>query len=168
VCHDAGMDLLLRPALGADADRVAEILLASRAAHLPYLPQVHPPEDVRQWVATTLVASGGVIVAEQDGLVNAFVAALPDDADEALGWIAQLYAAPGHTGRGLGTRLLHAGLARLALAGARRVRLYTFQANTAARRFYERHGFVVVAMGDGHDNEERCPDVLYEWPLDRA
>lgn len=162
------MQAWLRPAVSADAERVAEILLASRAAHLPYLPQVHPPDEVRQWVAGTLLPSGGVIVAEQDAQVQAFVAALPDDADESLGWIAQLYAAPGHTGQGLGARLLQAGLLRMAVAGVRRVRLYTFQANVGARRFYEREGFVVVAMGDGLDNEERCPDVLYERVLDAA
>ncbi|MGE3511045.1 MAG: histone acetyltransferase, partial [Vicinamibacterales bacterium] len=31
------------------------------------------------------------------------------------------------------------------------------------RVFYERHGFVAVAFGDGSGNEERCPDILYEW-----
>lgn len=36
--------------------------------------------------------------------------------------------------------------------------------NTAARRFYERHGFVPLAYTDGADNEENRPDVLYEWP----
>ena len=42
------------------------------------------------------------------------------------------------------------------------IRLYTFQANVGARRFYERHGFVAIEFTDGHANEERCPDVLYE------
>ena len=41
------------------------------------------------------------------------------------------------------------------------MRLYAFQQNEAARRFYERHGFVAIAFGDGSTNEERCPDVLY-------
>jgi ribosomal protein S18 acetylase RimI-like enzyme len=44
----------------------------------------------------------------------------------------------------------------------RPVRLYTFAANTGARRFYERYGFVAIAYGDGSHNEERTPDVLYE------
>jgi hypothetical protein len=42
------------------------------------------------------------------------------------------------------------------------IRLYTFQANAGARRFYERHGFVPIEFTDGQANEERCPDVLYE------
>lgn len=32
-----------------------------------------------------------------------------------------------------------------------------------ARRVYERHGFVAVAMTDG-DNEEEAPDFRYHWP----
>lgn len=42
------------------------------------------------------------------------------------------------------------------------VRLYTFQANHGARRFYERFGFRAILFSDGQENEERCPDVLYE------
>ena len=49
--------------------------------------------------------------------------------------------------------------------------LYTFQVNTGARRFYERHGFRVVDLDDGARNEEGQPDVRYRWlpvgPLDR-
>lgn len=41
--------------------------------------------------------------------------------------------------------------------------LWTFQANEGARRFYERHGFVAVEFTDGARNEEKTPDVRYEW-----
>jgi ribosomal protein S18 acetylase RimI-like enzyme len=44
------------------------------------------------------------------------------------------------------------------------IRLYTFQANVAARRFYQRHGFREIEFSDGSANEERIPDVLLEWP----
>ena len=40
--------------------------------------------------------------------------------------------------------------------------LWTFQSNTAARRFYERHGFVAIDATDGQ-NEENAPDVHYRW-----
>jgi ribosomal protein S18 acetylase RimI-like enzyme len=40
--------------------------------------------------------------------------------------------------------------------------LYTFQQNTGAPRFYERFGFKAVQFTDRSENEERCPDVLYE------
>ena len=32
-----------------------------------------------------------------------------------------------------------------------------------ARHFYEARGFEAIAFGDGSHNEERCPDILYEW-----
>jgi hypothetical protein len=41
--------------------------------------------------------------------------------------------------------------------------LYTFQVNGGARRFYERHGFVGIALGDGSGNDEGQPDVRYAW-----
>jgi hypothetical protein len=43
------------------------------------------------------------------------------------------------------------------------IRLYTFQQNTGARRFYGRHGYVEIAFINGEDNEEACPDVLFEF-----
>ena len=71
---------------------------------------------------------------------------------------------PGWTGKGIGSRLLE-----VVCAEAARVtpvlRLYTFARNTGARRFYERHGFVVTAESDGSGNEEREPDVRYERPV---
>jgi hypothetical protein len=80
-------------------------------------------------------------------------------------WIDQLYVHPaqGRLRRGRHVAGARAGLGRSARRGLP-VRLYTFQANQHAREFYERHGFVAVALGDGADNEERCPDVLYERP----
>jgi GNAT superfamily N-acetyltransferase len=82
--------------------------------------------------------------------------------DNGIGWIEQLYAQPGCTGQGLGTRLLEQALAELHAQGADTVRLWCFQANTGARRFYERHGFVAVEFTNGSGNEEGVPDVLYE------
>jgi ribosomal protein S18 acetylase RimI-like enzyme len=41
--------------------------------------------------------------------------------------------------------------------------LFVFQANAGARRFYEAHGFTLLRLSDGQDNEECCPDALYQW-----
>lgn len=43
------------------------------------------------------------------------------------------------------------------------LRLWTFQANAQAQRFYEKHGFQIERKTDGRDNEEKQPDVLYVW-----
>lgn len=78
--------------------------------------------------------------------------------DHARAWIDHLYLDPASVGRGIGTGLLKLALQTL----PRPIRLYSFAENLGARRFYERHGFVPIAFGDGSENEEGCPDVLYE------
>jgi uncharacterized protein YgbK (DUF1537 family)/GNAT superfamily N-acetyltransferase len=75
------------------------------------------------------------------------------------GWVDGLYVEPGMTGRGIGAALL-AVAKREQPAG---LRLWAFQSNLGARRFYERHGFVEVLRTDGATNEERSPDVMYAW-----
>ena len=65
---------------------------------------------------------------------------------------------PALVNQGIGTLLLTHAMRTLALP----ICLYTFQANTGARRFYERYGFVPMEFTDGQANEERCPDVLYK------
>ncbi len=69
------------------------------------------------------------------------------------------YVLPAFQGQGIGARLLD--LAKR--LSPRRLRLRTFQANRPARDFYEARGFLAVEFGDGAGNEERAPDVLYEW-----
>ena len=153
---------VLRPAVPADAPRVADLLIDTRRAFMPYAPLAHPEPEVRQWVADRLLPAGGVMVAEIDGRVVAVMAlqaAEAADAAEAVSWIQQMAVDPPLVGRGIGSRLLAHALRSLPPP----IRLYTFQDNTGARRFYERHGFVAIGFGDGQDNEERCPDVLYEF-----
>ena len=43
------------------------------------------------------------------------------------------------------------------------LRLWVFQENVGARRFYERRGFRLVRETDGAGNEEKEPDALLEW-----
>ena len=78
-------------------------------------------------------------------------------------WLEQLYLALEWRGRGVGDQLE-------ALAKQRRpegLKLWTFQVNTPAQRFYERHGFVEAERTDGRGNEEREPDVRYVWQPDQ-
>lgn len=148
---------MLRPAQPHDAGPIAEVYLASRRAFLPYAPLAHSSTEVRLWVRETLMVTRTVWVDEEGGTVTGFAAWTQQGG---YGWIDQIYVAPGRTGKGVGERLLAQALASL----KHPVRLYTFQANEGARRFYERHGFRSVEFGDGSNNEERCPDVLYEYP----
>ncbi|MGH6992339.1 MAG: GNAT family N-acetyltransferase, partial [Caulobacteraceae bacterium] len=78
--------------------------------------------------------------------------------------IEQLHVLPRFQRQGLGTALL----AKARTASPDRLTLFTFQANTRARAFYERHGFRAVDFNDGERNEEKTPDVRYEWSAPEA
>jgi len=151
------MRCTLRAATAGDAAAVADLYLASRRIDLPYAPAAYSEAEIRQWMAEILLPGGGVQLALDRERVVGFSAI--SEADDG-GWIEQMFVRPGLNGRGIGTRLLGHALAEL----PRPVWLYTFQANQGARRFYERHGFLVHRLGDGAGNEERVPDVLYRYP----
>lgn len=145
----------LRLAEPTDAAAIADLYLITRKQLLPYAPLAHTDDEVRGWVADHLLTQARVTVAEVNGALAGF-SAITDDST--YGWIDQLYLLPTAVDQGIGTALLTEALRHVRFP----VRLYTFQANTAARRFYERHGFVAIAFGDGTGNEEGVPDVLYE------
>jgi len=153
------MDVTFRPATDADAEQVASVLLASRKAFVAFAPMAHADDEVRAWVATLLIPGGGVSVAVAGSSSEQVVGMMAVSRQDGVGWIDQLYLHPSVVGRGIGTRFVK--LAEESLGSP--IRLYTFQENVGARRFYERLGFRAIAFSDGADNEERCPDVLYEW-----
>lgn len=149
------MNFFLRAAKRADAPAIADIYLASRATFLAYASLAHSDAEVRVWIETILIPGASVTVAELGGEVVGFLATVIDGP---LLWLDQLYVRPDAVGMGLGSRLLEHALEGV----TQPVRLYTFQANAGARRFYERHGFKALEFSDGQSNEEKCPDVLYE------
>jgi ribosomal protein S18 acetylase RimI-like enzyme len=142
----------IRRARSEDAEAVGDVWLAAfRAAYT--FPPAHPDGDVRRWIREVLVPGEETFVAvAPDGRIVAIMALRGNDID-------QLYVAPDHFDRGIGSQLVE-------LAKERRpngLGLYTFQANDRARRFYERRGFTAVEFGNGDANEERQPDVRYVW-----
>lgn len=145
----------LRKADLSDGDAVAEILIQTRKAFMPYAPLAHTEVEVLQWVREVLIPTGGVTVYEEDDSVLGMIAI---SRDKGTSWIEQLYVTPSMVGHGIGTKLLEEAIRTL----EKPIRLYTFQQNTGARRFYERFGFQAIAFSDGQDNEEKCPDILYE------
>ncbi|GAA5195257.1 GNAT family N-acetyltransferase [Rugosimonospora acidiphila] len=159
-------DVELRRAGTPDAGAVAEVWLRSYRAALPTVRRAHSEDEVRAWVRDVLVpehetwvavafsaVASSAVASSGAGSVVVGMMALDD------GWVDQLYLDPSWRGRGIGERLLD--LAKRRHPGG--LRLWTFQVNAAACRFYERHGFVAVERTDGAGNEEREPDVRYEW-----
>jgi GNAT superfamily N-acetyltransferase len=145
----------LRGARPGDVEPIVRVLRAARERWLPYAPSVHGEKENGGWVGGTLIPSGGVTVAVLKGKV---IGVLAVSRKSGVGWIDQLYVQPGWERRGVGSTLLAEALKTL----PRPVRLYTFEQNQGARRFYERWGFVAIRFGDGSGNEEGVPDVLYE------
>jgi GNAT superfamily N-acetyltransferase len=150
-------DVTIRPAVAGDATAVADVYLASRRQDVAFAPLAHGEDDVRWWVAEVLLQDGDVQVAVD--AAGEVVGMLSTSSADGVGWVDHLYVAPGRTGAGIGRALLDVVRQRLGPP----LRLYTFQQNAGARRFYEREGFAVLRHNDGSDNEEHVPDVLYEW-----
>ena len=147
----------LRPARVGDAGECAEVYMRSRAFAMPEVPVVHAPSEVRRWMADDVIGHADVTVAELDGTVVGLL--VLDGTAGGPGWIEQLYLDPAWTRRGLGERFLDAARQRHPDG----LQLWTFQVNGQAQRFYERHGFVAVERTNGAGNEERTPDIRYEW-----
>ncbi len=119
-------------------------------ARLPTFAALHTPEEDAAFVRDHLFPTTEMWGAFDPDLVG-FIAF-------ADGWIEQFYILPGHQGRGLGRSLL-----AIPKTNSPELRLWTFQQNTPARRFYEHHGFAPIEFTDGKGNEHGEPDVLYRW-----
>lgn len=143
-------ELRLRAATTADAEAVATVFTRSRRGNLPYLPVLHSEEEDRAFIANIVMVQDTVWVAEAGAIVG-FIAWRE-------GWVDHLYVDLGWTGRGIGSALL-----AKAFEARRELRLWAFQRNRDAIRFYRRHGFRVIKTTDGSRNEEKEPDVLLAW-----
>ena len=86
-----------------------------------------------------------ILVAECDGSVIGFAAVYTGDAPDYF--LHHLYVHPAHSGAGVGAQLLAAVVTRF----GRRLSLKTQLANTAARRFYARAGWIEDAADSGVD-----------------
>ena len=148
--------LTIRRALPTDAKDIATIYLASFGATYDFA-LAHSDAEIRDWIAGHVIAELETWVAEE--------AAEPGDT-EVVGYIVlssmeaiQLDVKSGRTGEGIGSQLMDQAKAQRPDG----FELWTFQVNSGARRFYERHVFEAVEFGDGSHNEEGQPDVRLVW-----
>lgn len=140
---------MIRPARPEDAREIAKLTLDIRRDTVPL---IHDEDSVENFVKNVLIPQGSTFVYEVDGTIAAWC-----DAKE--GWLDQLYCRREQTGKGIGKALLDHAKAENPTG----LKLYTFQVNTGARRFYKREGFEEIELSDGSENEEKRPDVLMEW-----
>lgn len=116
----------------------------------------HPFEDHLRFLNEELSRSHSVVVAlgEKSNKVIGFIAYTPEK-------IAQLYVHVDHHNRSIGSRLL--AMAKENSHGC--LRLFTFERNKSAQRFYESRGFKVVSRG--FEESLQLEDIEYEWCVDR-
>lgn len=132
----------------ADAARVHRSSFDER---LPWLAGLHTPTEDAEFYRIVVFAECRVWGAFEDNELLGVMALRQ-------GWIDQLYVLPEAQSQGIGS-----GLISIAKSSQSSLSLWTFQKNVAARRFYEQHGFTVIEETDGLTNEEKEPDVRYEW-----
>jgi putative acetyltransferase len=113
--------------------------------------QQHTLGDARNFFRNTLLPACEVLVATRAGQMLGMLALQAP-------WIRHFAVFPEQQRQGVGTLLLR----RARDLSPRELRLFTFQRNVAARAFYDRHGFAVVALGISPAPESE-PDVEYRW-----
>ena len=146
----------LRKAEPSDLHALAGLFRLLRETCLPFLPQLHTPEEDVELFRKKIFPDYELTVAEMDGEIAGFSAVSP-------GWLEHLYVLPQFQGRGVGGQLLSR-----AKEGQASFQFWVFQKNINARRFYEKLGARLVRLTDGAENEEHEPDALYEWHASAA
>ncbi len=142
----------IRPASLNEAGEVARLHRYVVQTCLPYLPDLHTPEE-DLWYFTNLLFPDHQVWVYVEGSIKGYCGFRK-------GWVSHLYISPEVHGKGVGSLLL-----RKATEAYSPLRLWVFQRNTRAIRFYERHGFRLIKTSDGARNEEKEPDALYGWGL---
>jgi putative acetyltransferase len=133
-----------------DAKAIARLFRRSFSAALPFIPTLHTADEDFLFFSGVLERCE-VWVAERDASIVGFCAFRTD-------WVDHLYVAPETARCGIGSKLIS-----IAKDARDYLQLWTFQRNLGAMGFYQAMGFMPVTFTDGANNEEREPDVLFEW-----
>jgi len=141
----------IRPATEADGLAASAIFDAARTESLGFLPVLHTRDEDDAFFTTVMAGPDAWVAVDDDDRPTGFIAWTD-------GFVDHLYVHPDAQGTGIGTALLQL----MQETHPEGLRLYVFQRNDRARRFYERRGFHAEAFGN--DNEEHTPDILEHWP----
>ena len=147
--------MAIEPAGTADAAAIAGIL-SDWIDATDWMPRVHDRDEVRGFGAFLIDKTDVLVARDRAGRVVGFAAH-----DGPV--VHALYLAGDARGRRIGAALLDR------IKGATgRIELWTFQANSRARRFYAREGLVEVELTDGDGNDEKLPDVRMIWQAEES
>jgi GNAT superfamily N-acetyltransferase len=145
-------DIEITSARTLDAGTLGRILSENNDL-LPWLPRVHSAAEEIMY-AEQMIDAGWVTVARRDGKAVGFLARWDNE-------IVALYVLPAVHDHGIGTALLEAAKSECDHLG-----LWSYQANTAATRFYGLRAFRQVARTDGSGNDVGLADIRFEWARD--
>jgi ribosomal protein S18 acetylase RimI-like enzyme len=170
--------MIYRPATLADAPALAKLGADTFVAAFEHL---YAPEDLAAFLAKVHnpdavgaeIAGGSCThcLVEDDGVLIAFCKLRhPTKFGELSGArdpieLAQLYALPGHTGAGIGARLMDWALGVAREGDHDAVLLSVYAENFGAQRFYQRYGFAHVADITFQVGNHCDPEFLYELRL---
>ncbi|HZH11908.1 MAG TPA: GNAT family N-acetyltransferase [Microvirga sp.] len=148
--NSASLPKTLRKASFEEAGEVARLHRYVVRTCLPFLPDLHTPEE-DLWYFTNRFFPEHQVWVYAEGSIKGYCGFRE-------GCVSHLYVSPEVQGKGVGSMLL-----RKAMEAYSPLRLWVFQRNAPAISFYERHGFRLIETTDGAGNEEKEPDALYEW-----
>ncbi len=142
---------MIRRATEADVEEVVAIFEPSFAL-FDFVPKLHTHEENLAFFGRLLREGEAYLLGRGFAIVTG---------DE----LSHLFVHPDELGTGIG----HALFEHVKTLRPDGFELWVFQQNERARQFYEAHGAVAVEFTDGAGNEEKTPDVRYEWrPADRS
>ena len=143
----------IHPYSPTDLHDVVVVWHESKRRAFPYveIQQSYTMQDDESHFRDVVAKDCQVWVAEDEGVIQGFIAMKAYLID-------QLFVRVGSQRSGVGASLL--GKARQ--ISPKTLRAYTFRKNVAARAFFEKEGFVMVAEGVSPPPENE-PDLLYSW-----
>jgi GNAT superfamily N-acetyltransferase len=172
--------VVIRPLIDADINAVADIhVRAWQSGYAGIIPADHlagldPAGFARHRRERTPQPGAQTLVAVTDGRVIGFATFGPyrvdssDGQNPAIGELYALYVDPDRWGAGTGRKLLAAARAGLTEAGFPVLRLWVFEENHRARRFYGKAGLTpdgARQLFTPHGSTVQLPEVRYSRRL---
>lgn len=141
--------VMIRPARTLDAGKLAEMMGAANA-QLSWLPKLYTGAEEIMLVGD-MIAAGWVRTAYLDDAMAGFIARKGTE-------IHGLCLQPHLQGKGIARKLMVD-----AQRNAKKLGLWSYEANDRATRFYLKAGFREITRTDGAGNDAHLPDIRFEW-----
>ena len=166
---------LLRQANTDDAQRIAQVQVTTwQSAYLGmipdgYLGSLSIDRRAQNWVKILESATtcNQTIVAEMDGVVVGFIGIgrSRESEETGLGEVFSIYVEPNFQSRGIGSKLMQAGIALLKDQGLNGAVLWVLAQNIQTRAWYESHGW----QSNGKSKTDKRDDfelLEYQYIID--